>query len=82
MGEVIFSLVVCAALDRALLIRFKGLTSVGLEVEAVVDVVGVFLAADVVIIVEVELVVVLPVVLELLVVEVVAVVRLVVGYTI
>ena len=70
----IFSLAVCAALDTALLIRFKGLTSVGLEVEAVVDVVGVFLAADVVIIVEVELVVVLPVVLELLVVEVVVVV--------
>ena len=78
----IFSLAVCAALDTALLIWFMDVTSVGLEVEAVVDVVGVFLAADVVIIVEVELVIVLPVVLELLVVEVVAVVRLVVGYTI
>ena len=38
---------VCAALDTALLIRFKGLTSVGLEVEAVVDVVGVLGAAEV-----------------------------------
>ena len=86
-GEVIFSLAVCTALDTALLI------SVGLEEEAVVDVVGVFLAEEVsllVFIVEVELVVVeldigetvaLTVVLELLVV-VVAVVGLYVGYTI
>ena len=40
-GEVIFNLAVCKALDTALLIRLKGVTSVGLDVEEVVDGVGV-----------------------------------------
>ena len=43
----IFSFAGCTALDAVLLIWFKGVTSIGLEVEAVVDGVGVLGAAEV-----------------------------------